>query len=166
MACYPISGNITSSWYNQSCCLTSLRFLLQCGCGQLPPWCLLTHMTDRKVSYGWGTVMVKTLIFTSWPCRWKGYCRCLRLSIRKHYLVHAITCHRFADLSWDPQVCTKHASCRHRENFLVFTGPRSVNCWQYMLLNVAHDFQPWKSKDLISVSVQNVAKPHLHSPWK
>ena len=37
--------------------------------------------------------------FTYWPFRPKGYCRCMRLpvcpSVRKLYIVRAITCHRF-----------------------------------------------------------------------
>ena len=33
--------------------------------------------------------------FTPWPFRPKGYCRCLRLSVRKLYLVRTITHHRF-----------------------------------------------------------------------
>ena len=43
--------------------------------------------------------------FTHWPFRPKGYCHCLRLSVRKLYLVRTIPHHRFELESPNLQTC-------------------------------------------------------------
>ena len=63
-------------------------------------WMKLPAMTKSLSKLDVWTFHYRPSIITPWPFRPKGYCRCLRLSVCKLYLVRTITRHKFQVESW------------------------------------------------------------------
>ena len=114
----------------------------------------------------------KPSVFTPWPFRPKGYCRCLRpyvcpsvrpfvcLSVRKLYLVGTITRHRFC---LNHEICTKHASWDTLgiENRGHWPWP-SRSFWPFWLRILENFACPHDNSSLIWATITKFA-PNMHS---